>query len=208
MIKNKYNTPSSSDENSCDRDVYKQHFDKGQKLMALNKYEEALTELDLSLRINPYNYTCYSYRAVTNFQLKKYEAALKDFSELAGVKKFKAYSLFSKGNIYYELDRFEEALYMYNQVRDLGKREEKLFLYSGKTLFHLYRYNVAIHVLQTAVSMNRNSADSYWYLARCYKKLDQFGDYELMLQLGMEVGYNNFYSQGMYWLTFMKKGVN
>lgn len=101
----------------------------------LGSHDEALRDLDRSLRLEPDNTSALLERSTTYWELARYREALRDLDRLLALEPANASALHGRGATYRELGRHEEALRDLDRALDLNP--DDVFTLIDRGMSHL-----------------------------------------------------------------------
>jgi tetratricopeptide (TPR) repeat protein len=100
---------------------YKLFLERGKSLHALGKYEDALSDFDNSIVLNPKNAWGYHRKADVLSALKKYDEALNDFSVAISMLPDDPGAYTCRGRIYRNQNENEKALEAFNKAIEMDQ---------------------------------------------------------------------------------------
>ena len=125
------------------------------------KYDEAITDLNEVIRINPQNAEVYIMRGNAKIELGRFEEALADFNEVIRINPQNAGGYGWRGNAKIALGRYDEAISDYNEFIRINPPNAMAYVIRGSTKFLLGRYQEAIADSNEAIHINPQSAEAY-----------------------------------------------
>jgi len=155
-------------------------FENGDTLNAIKAYEKAI-----DINPNPeYIISLGSMYAQTRNPLA---LALADALLQTPAANAQMQAIFIKGLYYNYTGEKEKAIYYFDNCLKLDYRYIMAYREKAICLFDLAKYNEAVDVLQKALIIQKTFDEGYYWLGRCYEKLDKrkeaIENYQLALQI-------------------------
>lgn len=156
------------------------HFENGDTLNAIKAYEKAI-----DINPNPeYIISLGSMYAQTRNPLA---LALADALLQTPAANAQMQAIFIKGLYYNYTGEKSKAIYYFDNCLKLDYRYIMAYREKAICLFDLAKYNEAVDVLQKALIIQKTFDEGYYWMGRCYEKLDKRTDaienYQLALQI-------------------------
>ncbi|CAG8692673.1 8341_t:CDS:2 [Dentiscutata erythropus] len=143
--------------------------DRGKNYMALNKRNEAMSDLNKVLSINPNHVQALLTRAKLCRMQEMYHEALNDLSLAITIEPTNPKLLKSRGKIYTMINEYERAIQDLNIAIGKEKRPSS-FEYRGKSFLMLGRYNEAISDFTEALNLNPKKSTEIHKEQKNYEK--------------------------------------
>ena len=104
------------------------YFTKGLENIRYGDYNEALTQFDKVLKIEPNNFQAYYHRGNCYMNLRQYKVAIDEYNEAIKINESYADAISNKGQAYFYLKDYVNACKYFQKAHDLGKpnMEDKL----------------------------------------------------------------------------------
>lgn len=160
---------------------------RGNALVALQRYDEALADLAEALRLNPANEGAYIGRGNIHSVRGENDLALKDFDQAIKINPRDANPYHDRGNVFFNRGQSEEAIKSYSEAIRL---DPKFFnAYSGRANVYteLKQYDRAVTDLSSAIRLNPNYVNAYINRGNVYtlqNRLDEaIADYDRAVSL-------------------------
>lgn len=168
-----------------EKDAY---FLRGNLLLSLNRYEEAMADFDQAIALNPqdYNLLIQICEVLNTYGYKEMGAEYLQTALQEGDSQISSYD---KGRIYYYLGEYQKAYLALEEAKQKGGAEA--YLYLGKAYEATGDYNYASSVYNDYLSKDSSNAKVYNQLGLCEMAK---GNYEKALeafQAGMNVENND-----------------
>ncbi len=132
------------------------------------EWENALTEINMALKILPYNYKYRFYKAKYLIKLNKYKNAIFELDTAIMYKPQYADAYFYRGNAKMKEEKYDEAILDYKKYQEL--KPEKSYGY-GK-IADIYRnqekYQKALEYIDKAISIEPEYSYHYYIKARIF----------------------------------------
>lgn len=93
---------------------------RGMAYFSMNKFEEAITDFEVSLQYDPKAYRTYYYKGIVYSIEKKYELAIQNFNQSLEINPYQAHTHFRRAMTYFELQEYEKSMNDLNSAIDLG----------------------------------------------------------------------------------------
>ncbi|HEY9788237.1 MAG TPA: tetratricopeptide repeat protein [Candidatus Obscuribacterales bacterium] len=146
-------------------------FLRANSLIALNRFGEALKDLDMVIRADPKDERAYSRRAELVLNIGRDDSAIKDYSRAIALnpgdwRKFK-----DRADAYQRIGKYREALNDLDQIVRLNPRDPGAYLLRAVALENDGQHKRAIADYTKVVELNPNDDDAYVGRANCYTHL-------------------------------------
>lgn len=103
-----------------DKEAYKAYLGRGISHMNLLQYEQAMTDLSMSIQLNDTMASAYHSRALLNYELMDYHAAIDDFNQALQYSEGSAVLYFNLGMSYFRLSENANACPYFHKACTLG----------------------------------------------------------------------------------------
>jgi len=159
----------------------KKYFTAGMEFDKNMRYEDAVTQFNNAIGLEPSNAGYYYARGRSYESLKKNTEAGKDFERALVFTPKDVDAMISLGRVYNKMGKFGEALNLLNRASELEKRNPLVYPEKVISLIGLKMYDRALRASDTAIIIKRNNAMNYYYRGVIYVKLNNeiFGRREL-----------------------------
>ncbi len=159
--------------NSNVSDVY---LAKGNTLIDLEKYHEAIQCYNKVIQMNPNN----SSEAIYNkgealYHLNKYQEAIKCYNKALESNPNNSDIYNDKGNALYNLDKYIESIECYNKSIEL-KPNESYYFNKGFALIKLKKFQDAIECFNKAIELNPDNSIAYFNKGNILNDLKRYSD--------------------------------
>lgn len=164
-----FNLTMASDDTQKDIALYDQMISKNEDFPSAyinrglikfraGKFEEALTDYNTAVKLDPSNTIALLNRALTYEKLERYTEAIKDLDKTIQLDPDldKAYS--SRGNVYFKIQDFESALQDYNHIISLAANDASLFYNRALVKYKLKLKDEACQDLKYAIEQGYDAA--------------------------------------------------
>ncbi|MFN7759506.1 MAG: tetratricopeptide repeat protein [Pseudanabaena sp.] len=136
-------------------------FKIGNLFGSLKKYEEAITDYDKAIELNPNLAQAWSLRGSANAILQRYEKATVDYDKAIELNLNDAQIWTARGLIKENLQRYEEAITDLDKAIELNSNDAQTWLFRGGVKVNLQRYEEAITDVDKAIELNSNDAQTW-----------------------------------------------
>ena len=140
------------------------------------KYEEAISSFDASLRINPDFAEAYDGRGSTKVILKRHEEAIADFDAALRLNPNIADSYYGRGLAKLALERYQEAISDYNEAIRIKSDWSQAYYERGVAKAALGRYQEAISDYDEAIRIEPDWGVAYYERGTIKFWLKQYED--------------------------------
>lgn len=160
---------------------------RGTVRLALKHFEEAKTDFDTVLKLEPQNYdrVIQIYEALSQ---NGYEDAGKGYlnNALSAADKMNAYD---RGRLYFYLGEYQSAYLSLEEAKETGKAEA--YLYLGRAYEATGDYNYASSVYNSYIAKDNSNPKIYNQLGICEMKRGNYQDALTAFQAGMQIKEND-----------------
>ena len=140
----------------------------------LKRYQEALTDLNRAIQVDPNFANAYASRGNTYVDLQRYDKALADFQRAIQLDPTLIPAYAQRSSTYAALGRYAEALADVNRVIQLDPRVAQSYWHRGNIHAAMQRYDKALADYNRAIQLNSNDANAYQCLGITYYELRQY----------------------------------
>jgi superkiller protein 3 len=142
---------------------------RGLALMKLQRYDEALLDLNQSLQLKSDDADTLLFNCETLYNLHQYDAALQSCNRSLELKVLYT-TLELRSLILLKLRRYEEALSSYNLAIQLNPNNSDIWNNRGIVLENLQRYHQAMRSFEQAIKIDPNNEKAAYNRQRLYKQ--------------------------------------
>jgi tetratricopeptide (TPR) repeat protein len=128
-------------------------YKKGEVLIALTCFEEALPCINKSLEINPLNADAWYQKGIILTIMGRYEEAIHAYNESVVINSSMVDSWYMMGGTFAELGRFQEAVKSYDRAIEIKPQLSKAWLEMSAALKELGRIDESNETLAKAIMM-------------------------------------------------------
>ncbi len=111
------------------------HSDAGVQLSSAGRWEEAITEFDEAIRLNPRDVLAYYNRAIAYHNFGEYERAIEDYDKALGFSPRDAFAYNHRADAYHKLGAYQRAVNAYDEA--LGIFPGLVGAYAGRAVGQL-----------------------------------------------------------------------
>ena len=150
------------------------HFNRGNMLSALSRFEQALASYDAAINAKPDYAEAYSNRGLALAALKQLLAALESFDHAIAIKSNLAEAHSNRGNVLMELDQRDAALASFERAIALKADYAEAHYNRGNALLALKEPAAALASFEAAIGLQIDNAEAYCNRGLAYGELKQW----------------------------------
>ncbi len=167
------------------------HMALAEQAAGQRRFEDALREYDLSLKVNEFQHEAWNLKAVALSELGRHEEAVEACENSLFIKPGIPHVWKNKGNALSELGRFEEAIEAYEYMLKLYPEDFQCWYSKGVALAKLGRTEDALAAYYKAIEARPDLHEAYYNCACSHAIMGNrdaaLGDLEKAI--GLEAGY-------------------
>ncbi len=156
------------------RDFFDAHYVLAVVLAALGKHDQALTNYDLALALQPKHAEGLSNRGNTLRALNRFEEALDSYDRALVSQPNYASALTNRGAVLFDLKRFDDALASYDRALTLRPDDAGALYNRGGALHTLKRYEEAVTSYDRAIALRPQLAEAHANRGNTLNELGRF----------------------------------
>ena len=139
----------------------KEAVNKGMEYGKQGKFNEAITEFNKAIEIDPNSYNAYFNRGIAHKYVGDYDQAIVDYSKVVEINPKADNAYTNRGNIYAEKGDYDRAISDYNRAIEINPNPKLANAYSnrGEAYFYKKNYNKSWEDINKAESLG-NKIDS------------------------------------------------
>ena len=149
------------------------HLFKGLSYFYKNKFQEALAEANLALKINPKYERAYNMRGASYFALAQYDRALADFNRALETEPEYDGAYYNRGCVYLRSEQYERAISDFDRALKIKPKYTSAFHNRGIAHFLKGEYLWALADFNRALEINPCLAQSHLNQAVVFEELDK-----------------------------------
>ena len=134
-------------------------------------YEEAISNYDKAISVDPSYYKAWYVRGRMLFNLKRFSEAVVSFDNAVSVKPDLSGAWFQRGKAFVELHRYDEAIRSYKQALLFEPDLPEVWLCLGLALTVHYKYRDALKSYDQALTIRPDYGEA-WYSKACCHALE------------------------------------
>lgn len=165
---------SDADPDSNEPDSAEAYRRRGDALLELERYGEALECYDRAIAVKPGNARTYNNRASALKNLRRFHEALDSYERAIALMPGRAELHSNRGDLLQELERFEEALDCYETAIALKPDYAETYSNRGVLLRNLLRFEDAAASFDRALSLKPDHAEAIWNKALQHLLIGEF----------------------------------
>jgi len=150
-----------------------EHNNRGNDLLKEHRWEEAITELDKAIELDPNLATAYNNRGRAYSELGQYDRALDEYGTAVQLDPTDAVAFYNRGATYSELEQYEQAVADYDKAIELDLEDSAVYLQRGFAYLRLELYEQAVADYDKAIELDPGHALAYANRGSAYRHLDQ-----------------------------------
>lgn len=168
----------------------------GNVLLEQEKLNEALTQFDKALKIDPEDELSHFWRGMVLEEMERYEESLAEYTRALELKPEDDFNHFKVGSILEELGRYEEALESYRMAIELDSSSDFYNFKFGYVLEKMMRYEEALESYKVAIELNPENEINYFKVGNVLEKLKRYEEalesYKVAVELAPQDSINHF----------------
>jgi len=156
----------------------------------LQKYNEALQDLNQYIRLHPNEAEPYHLRAISKIQLQDINSAVSDLSICLDIQPDHSGALQNQAMAQYQLKNYPKAQVLYSKILTIeGNNQANTYMQRGLCYLALDDYKNALRDFDEAIAHDPKLAEAYFNRANVHKKLEQDKKACNDLQMAIKNGY-------------------
>lgn len=176
------------DDNFC-WNIAMQHYKEGASNVMFRKYEEAIKELDVAIKLSPDSGRYYSKRGQAYAGLGKTAKAMEDFTKATEIQPNNSEGYYQIAMTYFNKDDFENAIKYFNLAIEKNPTLYDGYLNRATACERQQRFTSAIYDYGRCISLRPNDGIAYLRRGQLEKEmknnLDACKDFARAAQLGV-----------------------
>jgi tetratricopeptide (TPR) repeat protein len=153
----------------------------------MEKYDQAIADLNEALMITPESPIAFLNRAIAFKEKKQYVKALEDCNKALELNNFFKRAIAQRGLILYEMGWFDKALNDFNEVIKLDPENPRYYYYRALAQYQRNDIEATLQDYQKVISLNPTNALTYYNRAILYTQLNDYDkaieDYDQVARL-------------------------
>jgi tetratricopeptide (TPR) repeat protein len=125
----------------------KSYNDQGLEALKKNQYDQAITDFNQAIKLNPKFDLAYNNRGFAYYSKKNYDKALADFNKAIALNPKYAVAYSNRGMIYSAKRDFNKAFADYNKAIQLDPKNSIAYNYRGSIYYQKKDHNKALRIL-------------------------------------------------------------
>lgn len=134
---------------------------RGCTFHSLGRHNEALTDFDRAIHLDPLVANAYSNRGNVYRSLRQYNKALADFDGAIQLDPTFPLPYVGRGAVYQELRRYDQAMSDYNHALQLDPNFTQVYTQRGFTYESMLRFDEALADHNKAIQLNQDLVEAY-----------------------------------------------
>ena len=187
-------------------DLIESHFKRGQCLIELQRFKEAIGSFDVVIELKATHAEAYYWRGLAKVYLN-HSNSIKDFNRALSVKPHLFEAYLARACIYAMQGRITKAILNCNQVVKLNARSVRGFLYRGALKYLSRGYEYAIDDLNEAIRLDHTCTLAYYNRSLCYQQIKQYKhairDLSIVLLLGDYLKFRVLVNRAIIYFSFV-----
>ena len=149
------------------------HLNKGTILAEKKQYDEAISNFDKAIELDPDNSVIYVKRGDAYDEKKQPEQALADFNRAIDLDPKNSMAYRGRGLVHHTKKRLDEALADYNKAIELDPNNAKAYNSRGSYYRDKKRYDEALTNYSRAIELDPNYSSAYNNRANVFREREQ-----------------------------------
>jgi len=172
--------------------------DRGNAYLIKGQYDEAISDYNKALQINPKLAEAYCARGRTYLLKGEYEQAMSDLNKAIEMNPRLAEAYYNRGDAYGSKGQFDEALSDFNKALEINPKLTKAHFNRGIAYLHKGQYGNAISDFSKTLEMNPKLAEAYINRGAAHEHKGEYdqaiSDYNRVLEINPKdaAACNNF----------------
>jgi tetratricopeptide (TPR) repeat protein len=155
-------------------DESQEWFDRGNELIGLGRYEDAIASYDRAIKINPDLHEAWSNRGVALVNLGRYEKAIASYDRAIKIKPDLHETWYNRGVALGNLGRYEEAIDSFDRTIEINPDDHEAWYNRGNALGNLGRYEEAIDSYDRAIEINPDKVKAWYNRGNALRNLGRY----------------------------------
>ena len=140
-----------------------------------DRYEEAIKNYDLAIKLAPQNSSLYQWRGRVKSEMKQYVDAISDFDRAIEIDSKKSHAFFFRGLAKYNLQRYRESITDFDKVIEMNPNDKRVYTFRARAKHKLGQYKEAITDYDEVISRNPSNRHNYYNRALAKKGMESLG---------------------------------
>jgi tetratricopeptide (TPR) repeat protein len=149
---------------------------RGNILLKLMRYDDAVASLDKAIELKPYYPQAYNSRGNALQALRRFEEAVESYENAIALKADYAAAYSNRGNALQSLERFDAAIESYGKAITLKPDYGEAYNNRGIALKRLERFDEALQNFETAITLLPDRAGLHNNRGNTLQELKRFED--------------------------------
>jgi len=162
---------------------------RGDCFLAFGQYEDALTDFNLAIQLDPNNAKAYASRAVVFIRTDNFEKAFDDLKMQIMLDKNDAMGYCNRGALFVVVKRFDRAIADLSEAIRLDANCAPAYANLGEIYYKLDRYADAIECCTKALDLFPASGESHFYRGKALEALGQIVEAQNDLERAIAFGH-------------------
>ncbi|NMF60513.1 tetratricopeptide repeat protein [Pseudanabaena yagii] len=146
----------------------------GNLFNSLEQYEEAITDFDKAIELNPNYVKAWFNRGIAKGNLKRHKEAIADFDKVIELNPNHVKGWVNRGTAKGNLQRYEESISDYDKAIQINPNYAEAWSFQGGMKENLQRYEEAIADYDKAIELNPNYAEAWSFRGDAKENLQRY----------------------------------
>lgn len=133
----------------------------GTSFLQLKNYQQAISYLNNSIKIDPNIPHIYNSRGIVHSKTKEFQNAINDFNKAILLKKDFLEAYLNKGIVLKNIKKFEESFKCFNECLKIDSQNPKVYFNLGNLFTEFGKYQEAKNAYDKAIFFNNKFAEAY-----------------------------------------------
>jgi len=162
---------------------------RGVAFYQLKKYNEAISDFELSIQFDSSNYRPNYNMGNCFFEMQKYQNALIHYKKAIDLEPYSKDLYINLGNTYYELNDFTNAISNYKLAIQLDQSSYLANFNMARSLIEMDSVNQSIPFLQKCTQIDPKKGDAFYFLALTHYIAGEPDDYCTLYKTSINLGF-------------------
>jgi tetratricopeptide (TPR) repeat protein len=173
------------------------YLNRGEYLHEEKKYEAAIADYNMKIKMEPYSPDAYMNKGMSLFQLGRYKEAIASQDEAIRRKADYAEAYRNRGNAYYSLQQYDKALTDYNSTLKYNPKDARAYNNIANIQFMRGQSQAAIEAYTKAINLSPDNYYAWGNRGSVYRQIGRMDQARKDLIQSLSINNQN----GGFWYT-------